>query len=235
MDTVNDNIERCRVIRGFKELNSEGCRFFLDADNTRETLISSSRLRWLSYGYDGTNYFTSEQQNAIKRVEDAKEARERNDLASHMLIHILLYSHPRKLRKLNENESKCIKALLQCVDVGIDVRFLIPKEEQKLRIALKGKKLFLSMSESQKNEVHEGILYEASCENSPLLKYFKKQFEQDFERAKPLKLVNGRIVRADNWIKRFFKWLMKEKGYKTILEIIGIIIGVLGILQFFDK
>lgn len=126
MENTNNNFEKCRVIRDPKELNSEGCRFFVEADNTQETLISSFMLRWLSYGYDGANYFTPEQQDAIKKVVDAKVARERNDMASHILIHILLYSPPRRLKRLSENDSKCIKALLQCVDVGVDVRPVLP-------------------------------------------------------------------------------------------------------------
>lgn len=230
-NTVND-LERCKVIRDPKELNSEGCRFFIDADSKQLTLISSSMLRWLSYENDGVNFFTPEQQSAIKRIEAAKEAREGNDMATHLLMHILLYCHPRKLRRLNENDSNYIKALLTCVDVGIDVRYYLPKEEQKLRIALKGNKLFLSMSNSSINEVREGILYEACAENNPLLNYFKTQFERDFDKAKQLKLLNGRIVRADNVFKRFKKWFIIEKGYTTIIEILGVIIGIIGILQF---
>ena len=219
MENTISNLERCRVIRDPKELNAEGCRFFMEADNIQPTLISSTMLRWLTHENNGINYYTKEQEEAVKRIIAAQR---REDMAPPFSMQILLYSDP---RRLGENESRYIKALLQCV--GVDVRFLIPKEEQRLRIALRGNKLFLSMSGGQINEVHEGILYETTSENSPVLRFFKSMFERDFYKAKPLKLLNGRIVRADNWITRFKKWCKTEKAAGIILGVVGILVTVL--------
>lgn len=226
MESTSNCQEKYLVIRKPKDLNSEGCRFFVEADNAQETLISSTKLRWLTYNNDdGTTPFTPEQGLAIERIIEAREAREvNNDMLPRFSMRILLYGDP---REFSEKDSKHIKSLIKCE--GVHVRFYIPKEEQRLRIALKGNKLFLSMSGTSKNEVHEGILYEAASENSPLLKYFKSQFDHDYNKAKEM-IVNNKdkIVRADNWIKRFAKWCKSENGMNAMIGgIIGIITTIL--------
>lgn len=219
MENTNNNQERCRVIRDPKELNSEGCRFFMEADTIQPTLISSTMLRWLTHENDGINYYTKEQEEAVKRIIAAQR---REDMAPPFSMQILLYSDP---RRLGEYESRYIKALLQCV--GVEVWYLRTMEEQRLRIASKGNKLFLSMSGNQINEVHEGILYESTNENSPLLNYFNALFTRDLNRAKQLKLKNNRIVFADNWFKRVLKWCKTEKAIGIIIGVVGIFVTVL--------
>lgn len=62
--------ELCIIISDFKRLNSVGCKFLSDADSTQETLISSTRLRWLTHK-DSNNekYFTIEQKKALDRIK----------------------------------------------------------------------------------------------------------------------------------------------------------------------
>lgn len=218
MENTNNNFERCRVIRDLRELNSEGCRFFIEADNVRVTKISSTMLRWLTHENKGSSFFTKEQEDAVKKIV---EGQRRNDMAPPFLMQLLLYSDPRNLRA---NENQYIKALLQCV--GVEVRYLRTREEQRLRIAIRGRKMFLSLSGNQINEVHEGILYETNC-NSPLLNYFESVFDRDFNMAKRLRLVRGRIVFADNWIIRFKNWCKTDKAVGIIMGIIGMLVTVL--------
>lgn len=49
MENTNNNLERCRVIRDPKELNSEGCRFFIEANTSQMTMMTSTKLRWLTH------------------------------------------------------------------------------------------------------------------------------------------------------------------------------------------
>ena len=220
MESTINNHDSFEVIRGPERLNSIGCGFFLDADNSTVTLISSNKLRWLTHENNESTFYTKEQEKAIGIIS---EAQQRKDMAPPFLMNILLYSDP---RKLDEKDCKYIKALLQCT--GVDVRYLKTSEEHRLRIALKGNKLFLSMSGSQVNEVHEGLLYEAADEHNPLLKYFKNHFNHDFQKAKPLELANDKIVFKDKWIKRFLHWCTTETGIVAILSgIIAIIASII--------
>ena len=141
MENTISNLEKCRVIRDPKELNSEGCRFFMEADNIQPTFVSSTMLRWLTHENNGIKYYTIEQEEAVKRIIAAQR---REDMAPPFSMQILLYSDP---RKFGQNESMYIKALLQCV--GVDVWYLRTKEEQKLRIASKGNKIFLRICHSE--------------------------------------------------------------------------------------
>lgn len=225
MTISSDNQERCVVIRDPKDLNREGCRFFIEADNASQTMISSSLLRWLTHENDGNTFYTEEQSEAVKIIEAAQK---RGDMAPPFMMKILLYADPRKLK---DTDSRYIKALLECV--GVEVRYLKADEGQNLRIALKGNKLYLSMSGNKVVEVHEGLLYEASSENSPLLNYFKTMFCRDFDKAKRLKLVNNRIVFADSALKRFFRWCKTENGLVAVISgLIGALLSIVIEIMF---
>ena len=178
--------ETCTVIRDFKNLNSEGCRFFIDANSFEETLISSTLLRWLSHRDDEDEYYTKEQEKAIKKIKSI--CKYKNKTASEIRIKILKYLHV--------------------------------SEDKKLRIAIQGRKLYLSLSENQEQKVHEGFLYQAGSNNNPLLNYFKSEFYRDFNRAKTLQLRNGRIVYADNWLVLAKEWLSLER----VIAIIGVVL-----------
>lgn len=134
-------------------------------------------------------------------------------------MQILLYDDP---RKLNDDESKYIKEILQCV--GVDMRYMKTKEEQRLRISMRGNLLFLSMSGKQEDEVHEGLLYEAENDHSPLLCYYAEKFQQDFKRAKKVKFRNNeRIVNADTWLSLLWKWMKSDRGIAIISLCLAII------------
>lgn len=219
----NDFQETCTIIRNFKDLNSEGCKFFIDANSVEETLISSTLLRWLSHRDDEDEYYTKEQEKAIKKIKSIYKYKSKT--ASEFRIKILLYDNP---RKKEERRNEHIKMLLSCG--GTEIRYLHAKEEKKLRIAIQGRKLFISLSENQEQKVHEGLLYQFKSDNNPLLNHFKSEFYRDFNQAKILKLKNGRIVYADNWFIRIWKWLSIER----VISIIGIILTIFfGFLALF--
>lgn len=216
MENTNNNLERCRVIRDPKELNSEGCRFFIEANTSQMTMMTSTKLRWLTHPGENRTIYTDEQQKALQVISVEKDRKGR---APTFRMQILLYDDP---KKLNDSEAKYIKELLQCV--GVDMRYLKTKEEQRLRITMKGNKLFLSMSGKQEDEVHEGILYEAENDHSPLLCYFAEKFQQDFKRAKKIKFRNNeRLVNADSWLSLLWKWIKSDRGIAIISLCIAII------------
>ena len=156
------------------------------------------------------------------------EAEQRNnshglaDLSHSFSMKILLYTNP---TKLSDDKSKHIKSLLKCN--GVDIRYLETKEERRLRISLRGTKLFLSMSNEQGMQVCEGILYEAKNDDSLLLTYFRERVKKDFERAKKVKLdTHDRIVNADNWEERLRTWLKSDRG----INVISLWIGIVGVV-----
>lgn len=212
----NNNQERCRVIRNPEELNSEGCRFFLEANTSQMTMMSSTKLRWLTHPGEKSNIFTDEQRQALDRIVQEKERKGR---APSFRIQIILYDDP---RKLSNAENRFIKELLQCV--GVEIRYLKTKKEQRLRITMRGNKLFLSMSGRQEDEVHEGILYEAEKDNSPLICYFGERFQQDFKKAKRITYKNNeRIMYADTWLGVMWKWMRSDRGIAVISLCIAVI------------
>ena len=219
----NDCQETCTIIRNFKNLNSEGCRFFIDANSVEETLISSTLLRWLSHRDDEDEYYTNEQEKAIKKIK--RICKYKNKTASEIRIKILLYDNP---RKKEEGKNEHIKMLLKCG--GTEIRYLRTTEDKKLRIAIQGRKLYLSLSENQEQKVHEGFLYQAESDNNPLLNYFKSEFYREFNRAKVLKLKKGKIVYEESWFRRVWKWFSLER----VISIVGIILTIFfGILAFY--
>lgn len=213
--------ESCKIIRGLKSLNVEGCKFFIYADSTQETFISSMQLRWLTHGVsDKDGYFTKEQKRAIDKINKASSSKEIN--TSELRIKILLYDDP---RKCEEAENKYIKKLLNCG--GTEIRYLRTKESKNLRLSIQGRKLFLSVSESQERKVHEGFLYQSGSDNNPLLNYYKSEFNKEFSQAKKIELKNDVIVYADNCMIRFVKWLTVERIISIISVMITIIFGCL--------
>lgn len=221
METVNDNIERCRVIRGFKELNSEGCMFFIEAGSEQVTRMTSTQLRWLTHKKDNGDCFTNAQRQAIEKID--RIANDRNSNAPTLRIKILLYADP---RILNDEESKYIKQLIRCG--GTEVYYLETREDQRLRISIQGKKLYLSMSERQDQEVHEGILYVSEKENSPLIQYFIDLFETNLRKAKKLKVKNNeRIAFDDSLVDKFKRFCKTDKAIGTLWGILGIIATIM--------
>ena len=215
--TENNNQERCTIIKGFENLNSEGCKFFVDANSKRLTLMTSTQLRWLTHRENNGDCFTDAQRQAIEKID--RIANDRNHNAPTLRMRILLYADP---RRLNDEQSRYIKQLIRCG--GTDVRFLETREDQRLRISIQGKKLYLSMSERQDQEVHEGLLYVSDQENSPLIQYFTGLFENSFENAKRLRVNNnGNIVFADNFVQRFIKWINIDRWIAIICLLLAII------------
>lgn len=217
MENTNNNQERCTIIKGFENLNSEGCKFFVEAGSKYETLMTSTQLRWLTHRRNNDDCFTDSQRKAIEKINLI--ANDRNSKAPALRMKILLYVDP---RRLNDEESKYIKQLIRCG--GTDVRYLETQEDQRLRISIQGNKLYLSMSERQDQEVHEGLLYVSEKENSPLIQYFTDLFETNFEKAKKLKVKNnGRIVFADSLVDQFKRFCKTDKAIGALWGLLGII------------
>lgn len=218
------------------EINKVGCAFFLNANNDQITRISSYQLRWLTHKCD----------KGKDNVQIAAKERIRNENGQNppnFKMKILLYSDPTKLKdktnseidnklikehkKENDNEidNEHIKRLLRCK--GVKIRYM-ESEEQLLRISMMGPWLFLSMSDTQDDEVDDSVLYEAKDGNSTLLEYFRKRFEHDFNQADEIILdENDRIVFKDNWSTRFRKWCKSDHG----INVIGIWIGIVGVIM----
>lgn len=221
METIENNgQERCTIIKGFEILNREGCQFFVDAGSEQITRISSTQLRWLTHCKNNDDYFTVTQKQALDHID--RVANDRNSMAPALRMKILLYADP---RKLNDEKSKYIKQLIRCG--GTDVRYLETQEDQRLRISIQGNKLYLSMSERQDQEVHEGLLYVSEKENSPLIQYFTDLFETHFEKAKRLKVKNNeKIVFADNLIEQVLKWF----NFDRLIAIFGAILAIVAFI-----
>ena len=132
-----------QVIQGLKNLNKQGCLFFIDANTDEETLLSSTSLRWLTHDCDGSNFYTNEQKRALSKIQNIK-----GDVSINKVnLKILLYDNPIKI-----NENKHIKDLLQLG--GVEIRYLNSKNT--LRIALQGKKLYLSSSSDKEKRLTKG-------------------------------------------------------------------------------
>lgn len=112
---------------------------------------------------------------------------------------------------------------------GAEVRYLHEKEENTLRIAIQGRKFFLSFSEKQEQKVHAGFLYQTFDDNNPLLNYYKAEFFKDFNRDRKLELKNNQIIYADNWFLRFLRWLTTDR----IIAIISALLAVISVLSSF--
>ena len=206
------------LVEGLKALNSEGCRFFIDANPQQETLITSSRLRWLSIREKKGAYFTDELNQALQRIAQLVDLTD----ANHLNIRILLYRHPRRYKRA---ERDVVVDLLRCG--GTEIRYL-KNNDQLSRLALRGGKLFLSTAARTGEAVNQGIVYESfSPASDPLLESFHASFEADFAKAKRLVLnKNGKIAYADSTLRLFVRWVSSEKG----LAVIGTIVGIVGLL-----
>lgn len=220
-ENTNSQIQ---IIRDLKDLNREGCRFFIEANPKSKTIISSAILRWLTHRDEDEKekYFTPEQEEAVNKINNAVKHPSVNNLN----IEILLYENPMKAK----GDVSHIKTLLQCGD-SVKVRYLRRHKDQQLRIAQCGHKMYLSMSNSQRLKVDRGIVYTADSENDPLIDYFHDTFENDFNRAKPLTYKNGKIRYADNFIRRAWTWIMSPTGIGILLGVAGLIVGLIGFLK----
>ena len=193
-----------------------------------ETLITSSQLRLLTPKKDG-NFYSEEQELAIKKIEDV--IKQDNKADASMNMNILLYSDPTKLSK---EDSKYIIKLLHCG--GVVIKYLEAKEEQHLRVSLRSDKLFLSMSKTQEEKVGEGILYDGLKNDNPLLTYYRKQFNKEFGRAKQVVARPDKIVYADNMISRVQRWLKSDRGINVIslcCGALGVLLAILGLVLTF--
>ena len=225
METIDNNYqEESRVfVNDNDSINQIGCSFFMEALNSPITYVSSNQLRWFTY------HFKDSEKKKIQDEAKEKIIKEANtpDKSHTFKMRILLYSDLKSLMTVDSFEY--IKYLLNCK--GVKIRCLEGEEDQKLRISNRGTKLFLSISEEQEKQVYEGVLYEAKKEDSPMLVYFRKKFEQDFNRAKEIKLDNGKIVFADDRHTQHKKWRKSERGTTIIWSYIGAIISaVLGVI-----
>ena len=167
-----------------------------------------------------------------------------------MNIKLLLYADPRDLyknplkkreqtgnRSNEEKERELIRdvfeKLFQCGNV--DVRYLKKDEEKQLRIELRGRELFLSFSNKNNDgkqlKVHCGVSYTADNDDDPLIRYYKKVFYDDFNKAKKLTYKNGKIKYADNFIRRAWTWIKSPTGIGILLGVAGLIVGLIGFLK----
>lgn len=219
---TNNTNSQIQIIRDLKDLNREGCRFFVEANTEKETIISSAILRWLTHGRNNDSFFTPEQEEAVNRITKAAEDPSINNLN----IKLLLYENPMKAK----GDVSHIKTLLQCGD-SVKVRYLRRHKDQQLRIAQCGHKMYLSMSNSQRLKVDRGIVYTADSENDPLINYFHDTFYNDFNRAKPLTYKKGKIRYADNFIRRAWTWIKSPTGIGILLGVAGLIVGLIGFLK----
>lgn len=219
---TNNTNGQIQIIRDLTDLNREGCRFFIEANPKSKTIISSAILRWLTHGRNNDSFFTPEQKDAVDKINNAVK----HPYVNNLNIDILLYENPMKAK----GDVSHIKTLLQCGD-GVKVRYLRRHEDQQLRIAQCGHKMYLSMSNCQRLKVDRGIVYTADSENDPLIDYFHDTFYNDFNRAKPLTYKNGKIRYADNFVSRAWTWIKSPTGIGILLGVAGLIVGLIGFLK----
>lgn len=229
-----------------KALNAKGCSFFVKPNPSQKILVSTSQLRWLTYKRENGGFCTREQEDAVRTIDfDAVDTS-----INHMNIKLLLYADPRDLyknplkkreqtgnRSNEEKERELIRdvfeKLFQCGNV--DVRYLKKDEEKQLRIELRGRELFLSFSNKNNDgkqlKVHCGVSYTADNDDDPLIRYYKKVFYDDFNKAKKLTYKNGKIKYADNFIRRAWTWIKSPTGIGILLGVAGLIVGLIGFLK----
>ena len=202
-----------RMVKGTKELNQEGCRFFLDSGPEQVTLITSASLRWLTHKNNDGTPCSEEQEEANKKIMEASEHPD----VTKMKLKVLLYENPVGKKTGVEH----IKTLLKCD--GVDIRYGKVKKDHRWRLAMNDNRIFLSKSASETSKVSLGWVCETQEKNDMLVEYFKYEFDEDFEAAKHkrLKLKGDKIVYYDNWLRRFLKWIVSDRG----IAIMGIIIG----------
>lgn len=202
-----------QIIRGLQNLNKQGCLFFIDANTDEATLMTSTSLRWLTHDCDGSKFYTNEQKRALSKIQKIK-----GDVSINKVnLKILLYDNPIKAK-----ENKHIKDLLQVG--GVEIRYLNSKNT--LRIALQGKKLYLSSSSDKGKKVDKGWLYYANIEDDLLIDYYRNLFYAEFQNAKKIIYHNGGIIYADKFSRRIVSWCKTSKGL-TILSFLGTIISIL--------
>lgn len=221
METIESNYqEESRVfVNDNDSINQIGCSFFVEALNSPITYVSSNQLRWFTYQFIDSEKKKTQDEAKEKIIKEANTP----DKSHTFKMRILLYSDLKSLMTVDSFEY--IKYLLNCK--GVKIGCLEGEEDQKLRISNRGTKLFLSISEEQEKQVYEGVLYEAKKEDSPMLVYFRKKFEQDFDRAKMIKLDNGKIVFADDRHTQFKKWRKSERGTTITWSNLSAIIGAI--------
>ena len=172
--------------------------------------MTSTSLRWLTHGCDDNDFFTNEQKRALDKIQNNKG----DTSVSKIKLKILLYDNPIKTKK-----NQHIISLLQLG--GVEIRYL--NSTNTLRIALQGKKLYLSSSSDNRNKVDKGWLYYAHRDDDFLIKHYRTLFYNEFNRAKKIVYRNERIEYADKLTKRIVSWCITSKG----LTVIGIVISIL--------
>lgn len=71
-----------------------------------------------------------------------------------------------------------------------------------------------------------GFYYEGKKDNDPLIKYYKKEFDKKFSRAREIKLdKNGRVKYTDNILRKCYGDFQSINAKDWMILIIGSILG----------
>ena len=113
-----------RIIERHEELSSLGCEFFMKANESHITRVSSTKLRWLSIR-DGKGEFISSMQKSACAFLENIAGKYGSDDWDKLNLKILLYDNP----VLSQDNH--IKTLIKC---GADIRYLRSKDCSKIVI-----------------------------------------------------------------------------------------------------
>lgn len=194
-----------QIIDQKEELNRIGCEFFINAVNEKieRTSMTSMELRWLTIkpekqtkaivNISNSTTFDEKQTKAINIINECSN--ESNSHGKELRMDVLLYKNPIKLK---DN-----KHIIKLINAGADVRFKEMNDDKnnKVRLCLSGKRLFVSYAHKADKVVESGFLYEG-IENDPMINYYKKNFDNDFYKARKIIVKNNKLSYEDNLLFR---------------------------------
>ena len=198
-----------------EELSVKGCEFFIKANESFTTRISTNKLRWLSIKKNG-DYISSTQRDACMFIENIIKQYGNADWDK-LNLKILLYENPIK------NQEEYIKKLIKC---GADVRFFNAKE--RTRIMTQKNVVFITFSTKDDKVVNYGIYYVGDDTSiDPYIDYWNKQFDSIFNKARKVILKDNTIVFADKFIKSLWKTIKDAEFKEWIMLFLGAVIGAI--------
>lgn len=205
-----------KLIKTHEQLNSTGCNLLLQANESTLIRLTSTEMRWLTIKKENSNdYFTDEQKQVCEYISDMANSYGGENWEK-LNVRILLYVNP--LKKQDEHMKKLIQA-------GADVRYISMINTTK--IVLLENQLFISFARSFDKVVSTGLLYTGNIRNDPLIEYYKKLFDDAFDRARKITLNNGVLVFTDNWLKAMIKCVKMYGIRDWIPLVIGAVLGTI--------
>lgn len=199
-----------RIIERHEELNSLGCEFFMKANESHITRVSSTKLRWLSIRDGKGEFISSMQKNACAFLENIA-GKYGSDDWDKLNLKILLYDNP----VLSQDNH--IKTLIKC---GADVRYLRSKDCSK--IVIQDNVIYLTFASSFEKVVNSGIYYVGKKTLDPFIDYQTQQFDIKYNMARKVTLNRKyRLVYADRFVPR----LKNELNAVGMKDWINILLG----------